>query len=105
MTEIRSAAAPYMDICEHLSRELHVTKTALTESETTEHRLRDKIARLREENEKLRAALKDIAKQHIGSENEFPDELLDFKEGYEGCVRRARAAALEYKDCSPCLKT
>lgn len=57
----RSATAPYMDICEKLSRELHVIKTALTESEATEHKLRDRITRLRRQNQELREALKPFA--------------------------------------------
>lgn len=44
-------------ICEHLSRELHVIKTALTESEATEHKLRDRIARLRSRIQALEEAL------------------------------------------------
>jgi septal ring factor EnvC (AmiA/AmiB activator) len=64
-----------MDICEHLSRELHVTKTALTESETTEHKLRDKINSLRASNEKLRAALTEL--QQARRQTEEPSDDVE----------------------------
>ena len=52
-------------------------------------------ARLAVENERLRAALENIAKQKLAAEMDENVMDVDWFAGYEGCVNEARAALKE----------
>lgn len=55
--ECQTTAGCHCDSPHNLSRQLYVIRTALTESEATEHKLRDQVARLRARIAKLEEAL------------------------------------------------